>query len=196
MTVILLIAVVAGYLTGGRLRNLAHLRMRGVALLVAAMVVAVAAKLVPVDALRPGPFATVVVVSLALVGAFLALNIARTRGALRVALVLMGLGWLLNAAAIIVNGHMASPAAVLTGHHSSVNTWIGPHLAAHAVLDVNTRLPWLSDAMILHVPGYLISLSPGDLILAAGVVIFIVQGMRRADDATKGQVARRWTAHP
>jgi hypothetical protein len=196
MTVILLIAVVAGYLARGRLRNLAHLRMRGVALLVAAMVVAVATKLVPVDVLRPGPFATAVVVSLALVGAFLALNVARTRGALRVALVLMGLGWLLNATAIIVNGHMASPAAVLTGHHSSVNTWIGPHLAEHAVLNANTHLPWLSDAMTLHVPGYLISLSPGDLVVAAGVVLFIVQGMRRADDATKGQVASHWTAHP
>jgi hypothetical protein len=50
--------------------------------------------------------------------------------------------------------------------------------------------------MILHVPGYLISLSPGDLILAAGVVLFIVQGMRPADDATKGRVVSRWTAHP
>jgi hypothetical protein len=197
MAVILLIAVVAGYLTGGRLRNLARLRMRGVALLGAALVIAVAAKLVSGNALRTGPFAiAAIVVSLALVGAFLAINIARAQGGLRVAVVLMTLGWLLNAAAIIVNGHMASPAAVLTGHHSAVNTWIGPHLAEHDVLGPNTRLPWLSDAMVVHVPGYLISLSLGDLILAAGVVVFIVQGMRPADDSTKGHVASRWTAHP
>jgi len=197
MTVILLISVLTGYLTGGRLRNLTHLRLRGVALLAAAVATSIVAKILPGNALHTGPIATAVLtVSLALVGAFLTLNVVRTRGGLRVALVLMGLGWLLNTAAIIANGHMASPAAVLAGHHSSVNTWIGPHLAEHGVLDAHTRLPWLSDAMVMRVPGYLISVSLGDLILAAGVVFFFVQAMRDAEPATKVKGASRWTAHP
>jgi hypothetical protein len=106
------------------------------------------------------------------------------------------LGWLLNAAAIMANGHMAAPAAVLAGHHSSVNTWIGPHLAAHSARDANTRLPWLSDALVVHVPGYLISISLGDIILAAGVALFLVQAMRGADHASHKKLVSRWTARP
>lgn len=131
-----------------------------------------------------------------LVGAFLTLNVVRTHGGLRLALVAMAVGWLLNTAAIIANGHMASPAGVLAGPRSPVNTWIGPHLAEHSVLGSHTRLPWLADAMVVHVPGYLISISLGDLVLATGVVLFVVEAMRTGGRVTKEQVASRWSAHP
>jgi hypothetical protein len=46
-------------------------------------------------------------------------------------------------------------------------TVVGPHAAAHTVLDSSTRLPWLADAIVVRPPGYLVSLSIGDLVLAA-----------------------------
>jgi hypothetical protein len=52
-------------------------------------------------------------------------------------------------------------------------------------LDSTTRLPWLADAIVLRLPGYLVSISIGDLVLAAGVAVFFVVGMRTAASSTE-----------
>jgi hypothetical protein len=179
VTVVLLLAVIAGYLAGGRLGNLAHLQLRGVVLLVAA----VCAPLLAGWLLGTGSATTGAALALLLVAGFLALNARTGRRGLRVALGLMGAGFLLNAVVVLANGGMPSPPEVLAGPTSAVNTWIGPHAAGHTVLDGSSRLPWLADAIVVRPPGYAVSLSVGDLVLAAGVIAFFVVAMRTREPA-------------
>jgi hypothetical protein len=101
----------------------------------------------------------------------------------------MGAGWLLNAVVVLANGGMPSPPEVLAGPTAPINTWVGPHAADHTVLDGGTRLPWLADAIVVRPPGYEVSLSVGDLVLAAGVIAFFVVAMRTREPAPAPAVA-------
>jgi hypothetical protein len=179
VTVVLLASVLAGYLAGGRLGNLANLRLRGLALLLAAVCAPIVAGWLGGSRAE----STGTALGLLLVAGFLAVNLRTWHGGLRAALVLMAVGWSLNSVVVLANGGMPSPAEVLAGPESALNTVVGPHAAAHTVLDSSTRLPWLADAIVVRPPGYAVSLSVGDLILAAGVMTFFVVAMRTREAA-------------
>lgn len=177
MFVVLAVSVAAGYLAGGRLGNLAALRLRGLPLLLAA----VCAPLVGGWLGGSASASAGTALGLLLVAGFLAVNVRERHGGLRAALVLMTVGWLLNSVAVLANGGMPSPPEVLAGSTSAVNTVVGPHAATHTVLDSSTKLPWLADAIVVRPPGYLVSVSIGDLVLATGVVLFFVTAMRSGE---------------
>ena len=177
MFLVLAVSVAAGCLAGGRLGNLAALRLRGLPLLLAAVCAPLAGGWLGGSTAASAGTA----LGLLLVAGFLAVNVRERHGGLRAALVLMAVGWLLNSVAVLANSGMPSPPEVLAGPTSAVNTVVGPHAAAHTVLDSSTRLPWLADAIVVRPPGYLVSLSIGDLVLAAGVVLFFVTAMRAGD---------------
>ncbi len=179
MFVVLVVSVAVGYLAGGRLGNLAALRLRSLPLLLAALFAPLLGGWLGGRAAASAGSA----LGLLLVAGFLAVNVRERHGGLRAALVLMTVGWMLNTVAVLANGGMPSPPEVLAGPTSAVNTFIGPHAAAHTVLDSSTRLPWLADAIVVRPPAYLVSLSIGDLLLAAGVVLFFVTAMRSGDRA-------------
>ena len=141
------VAVTAGYLAGGRLHRSADLRFRGSWLLLLAVA------FVPLGFGRGGRAGTVATVAAGLLLlAFLIANVAAQRGGVRTGFVLMATGWLLNLTVITANGAMPTPARVLAGPEWWPNVWLAPHLAEHAPIDATTRLVWLADSIELRLP--------------------------------------------
>jgi hypothetical protein len=174
MVIVLVVAVTAGYLVGGRLHRLADLRFRGSWLLLLAVAFA------PLGFGGGGRAGTVATVAagLLLLG-FLIVNVVAQRSGLRAAFALMAAGWLLNLTVITANGAMPTPARVLAGPEWWPNVWLTPHLAEHAPIDSTTRLVWLADSIELRLPHVLVPVSAGDLLLFAGVIALVVTAMRR-----------------
>jgi hypothetical protein len=174
MVIVVVVAVTAGYLVGGRLHRLADLRFRGSWLLLLAMAVA------PLGfggGGRAGTLATVAT-GLLLLG-FLLVNVVAQRSGVRAAFALMAAGWLLNLTVITANGAMPTPARVLAGPEWWPNVWLSPHLAEHAPIGSTTRLVWLADSIELRLPHVLVPVSAGDLLLFAGVIALVVTAMRQ-----------------
>jgi len=184
MVIVVVVAVTAGYLAGGRLHRLADLRFHGSWLLLLAVAFA------PLGfggGGRAGTLATVAA-GLLLLG-FLIANVVAQRTGVRAAFALMAAGWLLNLTVITANGAMPTPARVLAGPEWWPNLWLTPHLAEHAPINSTTRLVWLADSIQLRLPHVLVPVSPGDLLLVAGVIALVVTAMRRrvaAKDAGPG----------
>jgi Family of unknown function (DUF5317) len=174
MVVVVVVAVVVGYLAGGRLGRLADLRFRGSQLLLLAVAFAL-------TGFGRGGNAGIVATGAAglLLLAFLSANVAAQRGGVRAAFALMAGGWLLNLTVIIANGAMPTPARVLDGPEWWPNVWLAPHLVGHVPIGSTTRLVWLADSIQLRLPHVLVPLSVGDLLLFAGVVALVVTAMRR-----------------
>ena len=174
MVIVVVVAVTAGYLVGGRLHRLADLRFRGSWLLLLAMAFA------PLGFGGGGRAGTVATVAagLLLLG-FLIVNVVAQRGGVRAAFALMAAGWLLNLTVITANGAMPTPARALAGPEWWPNLWLTPHLAEHAPIGSTTRLVWLADSIELRLPHVLVPVSAGDLLLFAGVIALVVTAMRR-----------------
>src|SRR4029450_13899875 len=174
MVIVVVVAVTAGYLAGGRLHRLAELRFRGSWLLLLAVAV------VPLGVGRGGRAGTVATVAAGLLLlAFLIANVAAQRGGVRAAFALMAAGWLLNLTVITANGAMPTPARGLAGAEWWPNVWLAPHLAEHAPIDSTTRLVWLADSIELRVPHGLVPVGGGGLPLFAGVIALVVTAVRR-----------------
>jgi hypothetical protein len=168
VAVILLLALVAGWLAGGDVRNLAAIRLTATWLVfVAVGAQAPLAGLVALGA--PGPALSRPLLGLSHLAliAFIAVN----RHAPGMLLILVGFG--LNAAVIVANGAMpVSPEAL-----ASLGGDPGFAAGKHMLLDEATALPWLAD--IIAVPGLRMVVSVGDIVLAVGVGVLVVAQMRR-----------------
>ncbi|MDP9434488.1 MAG: DUF5317 domain-containing protein, partial [Actinomycetota bacterium] len=165
--VVLLAALVVGRLAGGSLEGLGRLPLRAWPLVVVALLAQVAGA-------RGGgaAYAVGLAVSALLVAAFL----LRNRGLRGTGLV--GLGVAANALVVGLNGAMpVSPAAAA---RAGVN--LGPVLVGedprHELLDDATRLPLLADVVPVPLPGLPHVVSPGDVLVAAGLGQLVVLGMR------------------
>ncbi|MCW2606630.1 MAG: hypothetical protein JWO60_1323, partial [Frankiales bacterium] len=111
-------------------------------------------------------------VSAALAVAFLGLN----RGVRGTGLV--GLGLVANALVVGANGAMpvSTHAAARAGVSlSDVVYGLDPR---HELADRDTRLPWLADVVPVPLPRLPQVVSPGDVLVAAGVGQLVVLGMR------------------
>jgi hypothetical protein len=168
----LLVAVAAGWLGGGRLRNLAAIRVVALPLAFGSAACVVAARF------AGGALGTALQVSgIAAVGAFLAVNATRLRGCLRAGLAILAVGWLLNAAVIISNGGMPlSLGAYAASGQTDVPTPGEGGFFAIDVAGAHTTLRPLGD--VIPIAPLRTVASPGDLVLALGVVIVITAGMR------------------
>lgn len=184
LIVLAALAVVVGYLAGGRLSGLVQLRLRWLALLYAAVAIQGVEFYVPVvhEAVLDGLNRMFVVMIFGLVIVWLLLNFGgATRGS-RVAYGLVAGGLALNGLCLLVNGRMPFwlPAARIAGlperflHETShvKNVAAGSH----------THLALLGD--IIPIPGIAKVFSIGDVAIATGVFVLIVAGMRRARQQT------------
>lgn len=93
------------------------------------------------------------------------------------------IGILLNFIVIMANGgHMpVSAGAMLSaGLDDNLNVIRAGHFITHSVMDTHTKLPFLGDILVLPKPYPRPKVfSIGDMIMAAGVFIFIQQEMLR-----------------
>ena len=172
MVVVVVGGVLAGYLSGGRLRRLADLRLRMLWLLVLATVVVLGTQM----AGWAGPWSIVIGGVLLLV--FLAVNGWTQPGGIRVGLLFMADGWTFNLVVVAANDGMPTPPEVLSPHEWWPNLWLMPHFLEHVPLDDTTRLSWLADSIEIRFAHVLMPISPGDLLLYLGGIIFIAAAMR------------------
>lgn len=177
--VALLGAVLVGALLGGTLSRLGRLRLRQVRLVVLAAVAQAAGALLVPLAGRPAWTAGLLLSGL-LAAAFVAANL-RAPG-----LPLVAAGLLLNAVVVGANGAMpVSPAAAGRAGVGLGEVYAGTDLR-HEVAGPHTRLRPLGDVVPFPLPGLPQVLSPGDVLLSAGVAQLVVAGMlqpRRASTA-------------
>jgi len=166
--VVLVCAVVLGLATGGRLGHLGHLPLRHGWLV-----------LVGVAAQAGGAFAggslypVGMVVSVLLVGGFLAVN----RGIPGTGLVALGL--LANALVVGLNGAM--PVSEEASGRAGISTQdlISGTDPRHELAGEGTVLRPLGDVIPVLLPLHPEVVSPGDVLVAAGIAQLVVLGMRR-----------------
>ena len=164
--VVLLVALLVGFAAGGRLERLGELGLHEGRLVVVALLVQVAGGVVGGAAYPLG-----LAVSAALVLAFL----ARNRGVRGTGLV--GLGLLANALVVGLNGAMpVDPEASGRARISTQDILSGAD-PRHEISDDGTALPWLGDVIPVLLPGRPEVVSPGDVLVAAGLAQLVVVGM-------------------
>jgi hypothetical protein len=166
LLVALLIGLLAGLATGGKLGNVANLNIRWPWLVVAALVVREVAVFSPLSGVEGVQY--VYVAALAALVAWTAWHAFRLRGALIVA---VGAG--LNLVVVIANGARMPVAADLAGRLA-----MRGHIGQYAVMGSGTNLGWLGDW--IGVPGPLGgAYSPGDVVIAIGIATVAFFGTRQ-----------------
>jgi uncharacterized Zn-binding protein involved in type VI secretion len=192
--VVVAVALVVGRLAGGRVRALGRLPLRGGRVLAAAVALQVAAHV----AARLGdavvPARVLSLAAFACTGLVVAANV-RLPGA-----PLAGLGLALNALFVGANGGlMPVTVRALEGAAPPDAGLVAAVVRdpLHDVADEDSRLLPLADVIPVPLPWRPVVASPGDLLLAAGLGLLVVEGMlvgrvRRAaceDDAPDGAQA-------
>lgn len=169
LVVVLFVAMSVAVLRGGRLSNLADIRLRMWWLLPLGFLMQGAAGIVPTQV----GFALVLLSYLTLL-ALMILN--RTRQGVWLA----GVGVLLNFTVIALNGGMPvldGAVEVASGFAANV-----PDLtedAKHTVLDADTLLPFLADVIPIRLANQGSVISIGDVFLAVGLGRFLEAELRR-----------------
>ncbi len=195
VVVVLLAALALGWSLGGSLDRLGAVPLRRRRLVVAAVAVQLA------GALLGGPaHALGLVGSLALVVAFLLAN----RGVRGTGLIALGLG--LNALVVVANGAMPVRAEAAGRAGVDLTPVLDGSDARHELETSRTRLSPLGDVVPLPLPLRGEVVSPGDVVLAAGVGQLVVLGMgggiargaaaRRRPRPSRGRHARAGTRPP
>lgn len=181
LVVVLLVALAAGYWLGGRVDRLANLPFRSLRLLISAAVVQLVGFLVANVLSLAWP------VALAVSAVFIAVFLARNYQLLGVPLIAAGL--LLNALVVVVNGAM--PVSLHAAARAGVEADqldLDDHPRKEAATG-DTLLPWLGRVVSVALPIHREVATPGDLLLAAGLGLLVVSGMRRRSSADS------WPAH-
>jgi hypothetical protein len=179
LIVIAALCLISVPLTGGRLRRLSELRLRGVwtaplALALQVLIITVA------PSGHPQLHIAVHIATYVMIGAFLAAN-HRVPGVTTV-----GIGAAMNALTIVVNGGVM-PAAATAQRLVGLTEGGGFH---NAGLLAHPHLLWLGD--IIPVPGPIPNvLSIGDCIIFAGMLLVLHRACRKAPTIPAGLSAAR-----
>jgi hypothetical protein len=168
VVVVLLVALAVGRVAGGSLERLGTLPLRSRRLVLLAVVVQLAGVVVG------GPAHPVALaVSAGLVIAFL----VRNRGVRGTGLVALGL--LANALVVGANGAMPVSADAAGRAGVSTQDLVAGTDPRHELAGPSTPLPWLGDVIPVPLPVRPEVVSPGDVLVAAGVAQLVVAGMLR-----------------
>ena len=179
LIVAILIGVVLGYASGGRLSNLAALRFRHWWLILVSLAIQLAIfPLVGTQALLPYATVPLHYLSYALIFAFLVINYRAFP------LLVIGAGAALNLLVIGVNGgRMPSSLTALSraGHHEAAALLAEKGVQGNVILmSESTKFNVLGD--LFWLPAWIpraTAFSVGDVILAIGLLWLVVWGMRR-----------------
>jgi hypothetical protein len=165
---VLLCAVGIGYAAGGSLDRLGGLTLRRGRLVLVAVLVQLA------GGLLGGPFYPLgLAVSAGLVAWFLAHN----RGVRGTGLV--GLGLLLNALVVGLNGAMPVSSEALGQARLSTQDLLAGNDPRHELVGPDTRLRLIGDLIPVLLPVHPEVVSVGDVLIAAGLAQLVVTAMRR-----------------
>lgn len=167
--IVAVLAVLVGLVLGGRPSGLARLRLHAPLLLLAAAVVQLADA--ALGSSSPVPWAVTVGATTVLAGLFVVLNLGLP------GVGLMGLGLLLNAAVSLLNGAM--PVSHRAAQAAGVDWQLVTADPRHVPLDESTALGFLGDVIPVASPLHAEVVSVGDVLVAAGLALLLVAGMRR-----------------
>ncbi len=180
-----MLAVAAAYLRGGRLSNLAAVRVRHLWLLAIAAAVHLGTALTAHSVLGPEARYPALLAAYGLVALWLVLNLRLARSQTRVGLGTIALGWLLNLVVIAANHGMpvSEHAMRRAGLHVGGDLTRG-NLYKHLSMTSDTRLHLLGDAIPVVPLGIVVS--AGDVVLALGLALFVYSGLRSHGSGTFG----------
>lgn len=184
---VLLCVVLVGAATGGSLARFGELTLRSPRLAVAALV----AQLVGV--VVGGPAHTVgLIVSSGLALAFVCRNSALTGAGL------LGAGLLLNVVVVVANGAMPVSLHAAERAGAPVEDLLAGTDPRHELAGAQTHLAWLGDVVPVRMPLRPEVVSPGDVLVAAGLGQLVAvamggRGRRRAVPPTPLRLIRRGT---
>jgi hypothetical protein len=166
-------ALLVGAVSGGTLERLGTTALQSRALVPLALLAQLVGTVVG------GPLYPL---GLAVSAACVAVFLARNRGVRGTGLVALGL--LSNALVVGANGAM--PVSVDASGRAGVTTQrlLDGSDARHEVSDSDTRLPWLGDVIPVRIPLRPEVVSPGDVLIAAGLAQLVVLGMRGRQPGT------------
>ncbi|HEY5686248.1 MAG TPA: DUF5317 domain-containing protein [Acidimicrobiia bacterium] len=175
LVVVLFVAMTVAVLRGGRLTNLADIRLRWWLLLPVGFLIQWATLLLPDRSWAPTAGVSLIIVSYVCLVSMIFAN--RERAGMWLA----GVGILLNLIVILANGGMPvlREAAVVAGGFTGEIDLGGSFNYKHVVLDRSTRLPFLADVIPMRVAGHGQVISLGDVFLAVGLGRFLEAELRR-----------------
>ena len=177
--IVLAVALAIGWARGGSLTRLGALPLRDRPLVVAALLVQL------LGALVGGPFHPLGLAGSALlVVGFL----ARNRGVRGTGLVALGL--LLNAVVVAANGAMPVSAEAAGRAGTGVQDLLTGADPRHELAGPGTRLRWLGDVVPVPLPLRPEVVSPGDVLVAAGLGQLVVLAMTGAAGTPQGRSRR------
>ncbi|HVF19875.1 MAG TPA: DUF5317 family protein [Mycobacteriales bacterium] len=170
VVLVLLGALLGGWLRGGSLGRLATLSLPGWPLVVGALAVQLVGGLVAGADGRPA-YPVALVLSAVLVTAFVVRN--RSVRGMR----LVALGFVLNAVVVVANGAM--PVSSWAAARAGISADAAIRGGRHEVAGPGTRLRPLGDVIPAPMPIARLSsvLSPGDVVLAAGLGVLVLAAM-------------------
>jgi hypothetical protein len=171
---VLLCAVALGYATGGSLDRLGTLRLRRGRLVVAAVAVQLAGGLAG-GSLYP--------VGLALSALLIAWFLLYNRGVRGTGL--LGLGLLLNALVVGLNGAMPVSAEALGQARLSTQDLLAGNDPRHELAGPDTHLRLIGDEIPVLLPVRPEVVSAGDVLIAAGLAQLVVTAMRRRPTSSR-----------
>lgn len=174
LALVLFIAMTIALLRGGRLINLADIRLRQWWLLLLAFALQAATAFFPGDAAwAPDAANALILFSYALLVILVLVNKERE------GMWLAGLGILMNFSVIALNGGMPvleGAAAVAAGSDGAASLVLD---YKHVILGTSTRLSFLADVIPVRIFGNGQVISLGDVILAVGLGQFLEDELRR-----------------
>ncbi|MDH4116294.1 MAG: DUF5317 domain-containing protein [Acidimicrobiia bacterium] len=173
LAVVMFVALALAVLRGGRLTNLADIRLKLWWLLPLSFALQLGTRLLPERS-----WTDVAGVAMVL-GSYVPLIGLVFANRDRKGMWLAGIGVLLNFSVILLNGGMPvlSEAALVASGYSPT-----PQIAdsyKHITLDVTSRLPFLADVIPMRIAGQGTVLSLGDVFLAVGLARFLEAELRR-----------------
>ena len=170
---VLFVSVTVALLRGGRLINLADIRLRAWWLLFVGFGLQLATNFVPEDASWASSAAVALVLA-----SFVPLLILVYLNRDKPGMWLAGLGILMNFTVIALNGGMpVLREAVLIASGGETVAIFDDH--KHVVMDADSLLPTLGDVIPLRLIGVGTVISLGDVFLAVGLGVFLESELRR-----------------
>lgn len=165
-------AIILGYILGGRIKNLENINLRAIYLIF----ISFGLELIIVICIRKGLlsiglttyFLDVIMYSMLLI--FIILNRRN------ICIIIMGVGFLLNAVPIFLNGGampVSQEAIRVLGFSSNINSE-----GLYTIIDSSTKIWFLGDIIpISFISSFIVSI--GDIFAAIGLILLIVTGMKR-----------------